>query len=125
MKAGIHPKVKKCAVKCTCGNSFEILSERESMSVDLCSECHPFYTGQQKMIDSAGRVDKFAQRYAAKLSLDKLAKRDTTKAKDLSKLAFKFNPKAPKAPTRPVEEKGEGDKAGAKPGAKGGAKAKK
>lgn len=127
MKAGIHPKVVKCAVKCTCGNSFEILSERDTMSVDLCSECHPFYTGQQKMIDSAGRVDRFAQRYSANLQLDKLAKRDDSKKKDQSKLNFKFNPKAPKAAARPTEEKAEGgDKpAAGKPAAKGGAKGKK
>lgn len=123
MKAGIHPKVMTCQVKCTCGNSFELISDRETMHVDLCSECHPFFTGQQKFVDSAGRVDRFAQRYATNLSLNKLAQRDDRK-KDLSKLTHKINPKVKKdAPRR--EEGKEGAAAAPAAPAKGGAKSKK
>ena len=63
MKSGVHPDVTMCKVTCTCGNSFDIVSEKETMSVDLCSACHPFYTGQQKIVDTEGRVDRFVKRY--------------------------------------------------------------
>ena len=62
MKANIHPEYKTCTVKCACGNTFETGSVRESMSVDICSNCHPFYTGRQKLVDTGGRVDKFKRR---------------------------------------------------------------
>lgn len=63
MKDGIHPKHKYTQVSCTCGNKFEILTRHEKLSVDICSSCHPFYTGTQKFIDSAGRVDAFTKRF--------------------------------------------------------------
>lgn len=62
MKANIHPEYTTCTVKCACGNTFETGSVRESMSVDICSNCHPFYTGRQKLVDTGGRVDKFKRR---------------------------------------------------------------
>lgn len=64
MKENIHPEYHKCVVRCACGEVFETGSVREEMSVDICSKCHPFYTGKQKMIDSGGRVDKFRKRMA-------------------------------------------------------------
>lgn len=70
MKSKIHPKYnEKVTVTCACGNSFETGSTAESLSVEVCSACHPFYTGKQKLVDTAGRVDKFRQRQeeAAKL----------------------------------------------------------
>ena len=65
MKADIHPEYKAIKVTCRCGNSFETASTDTSgeMDVDICSACHPFYTGQQKVIDSGGRVDRFRKRY--------------------------------------------------------------
>ncbi len=63
MKQGIHPDYKKVTVKCACGETFETGSVKDSLSVEICSKCHPFYTGKQKLIDSAGRVDKFKKRY--------------------------------------------------------------
>lgn len=63
MKQGIHPDYKKVTVKCACGETFETGSVKDSLSVEICSKCHPFYTGKQKFIDSAGRVDKFKKRY--------------------------------------------------------------
>lgn len=64
MKEGIHPKYNKLSASCACGNEFELGSVLEEMSVEICSACHPFFTGKQKLIDSAGRIEKFKQRYA-------------------------------------------------------------
>lgn len=66
MKKKIHPKYVKCTITCACGNKIETRSAVEKISVDLCSECHPFFTGKQKIVDSAGRVEKFIRRYAKK-----------------------------------------------------------
>ena len=63
MKQGIHPDYKKVTVKCACGETFETGSVKDSLSFEICSKCHPFYTGKQKLVDSAGRVDKFKKRY--------------------------------------------------------------
>ena len=64
MKADIHPDYSEINVTCSCGNSFKTRSTRgNDLTLDVCSECHPFYTGKQKMLDTAGRVDKFRQKY--------------------------------------------------------------
>jgi len=63
MKEKIHPKYEIITVKCACGNIFQTRSTRASYSVDVCSNCHPFYTGQQKVIDSAGKIEKFMRKY--------------------------------------------------------------
>lgn len=64
MKSDIHPKYIECKVSCACGCSFVTRSTSATIRVDICSACHPFYTGQQKFVDTAGRVDKFRKRYA-------------------------------------------------------------
>jgi large subunit ribosomal protein L31 len=65
MKAGIHPDYKTIAVTCTCGNKFETRSTiGQDLQVEVCSNCHPFYTGKQKVVDTGGRVDKFRKKYA-------------------------------------------------------------
>lgn len=64
MKADIHPKYLEAEVRCACGNSFKTRSTRPVIIVGICNLCHPFYTGQQKFVDTAGRVDKFQQRMA-------------------------------------------------------------
>ena len=66
MKQGIHPDYKEIKVTCSCGNSFETRSttSRENLLIEVCSMCHPFYTGKQKIVDTAGRVDRFQQKYA-------------------------------------------------------------
>ena len=64
MKEGIHPKYVKAVVKCACGETFETGSVKSNMNVDICSKCHPFFTGRQKLIDTGGRVDKFKKRLA-------------------------------------------------------------
>ena len=66
MKAGIHPDYVVCKVSCACGNTFETRSTQAQIKVDICAACHPFYTGSQKFVDTAGRVDKFRKRYAKK-----------------------------------------------------------
>jgi len=66
MKKDIHPDYKACTVTCACGNSFETKSNVETMRIDICSECHPFFTGEQKIVDAAGRIEKFKARYAMK-----------------------------------------------------------
>lgn len=64
MKQDIHPKYEAMTVTCSCGNTFETRSTLgKPLSVEVCSNCHPFYTGKQKMMDTAGRVDKFNKRY--------------------------------------------------------------
>lgn len=67
MKADIHPKYDEISVTCSCGNQFKTRSTLgEDLNVEICSQCHPFYTGKQKIIDTAGRVDRFNQKYGRK-----------------------------------------------------------
>lgn len=66
MKKGIHPKYEKSTVKCSCGNTFETRSTKGDLKVEICSVCHPFFTGKQKLLDTAGRVDKYLKRYGKK-----------------------------------------------------------
>ena len=64
MKEGIHPEYHKITAVCACGNEVEMGSVMDEMKVEICSACHPFFTGKQKLIDSAGRIEKYKQRYA-------------------------------------------------------------
>lgn len=67
MKADIHPAYNEISVTCSCGNSFKTRSTvAKDLRLDVCSSCHPFYTGKQKIVDTAGRVDKFKQKYGLK-----------------------------------------------------------
>jgi len=66
MKEAIHPKYKKAVIACACGHKVETRSTVEAIHVEICSNCHPFFTGKQKFIDSAGRVEKFRRRYGIK-----------------------------------------------------------
>jgi large subunit ribosomal protein L31 len=63
MKAGIHPNYVEATVRCSCGNTFTTRSTASDLHVELCSECHPFYTGKQKLVDTGGRIDRFERRY--------------------------------------------------------------
>jgi len=63
MRKDIHPNYVDCKVTCACGNSFDIKSIKPEMSIDICNECHPFFTGSEKIVDTAGRVDKFKKKY--------------------------------------------------------------
>jgi large subunit ribosomal protein L31 len=64
MKAGIHPNYQNCRVHCACGNDFLTMATKPEIKVEICSECHPFFTGEQRYVDTAGRVDKFRRRVA-------------------------------------------------------------
>ncbi len=63
MRDGIHPDYKTATVKCACGETFETKSTRETINVEICSKCHPFYTGKQKLVDTGGRVEKFRKKF--------------------------------------------------------------
>ncbi len=63
MKAGIHPDYKETTITCACGNVISTRSTKENIKVEICSKCHPFYTGKQKLVDTGGRVDRFKKRF--------------------------------------------------------------
>ncbi len=66
MKEGIHPNYSVTTVKCACGNVIETGSTRKDLKVEICSACHPFFTGKQKLVDAGGRVDRFNKRFGKK-----------------------------------------------------------
>lgn len=63
MKKEIHPNLVECSVSCACGNAFATKSVKPEIRVEICNECHPFFTGSERMVDTAGRIDKFKKRY--------------------------------------------------------------
>ena len=65
MKQGIHPEYVECTVKCSCGNTFTTRSTKPELKIDICNVCHPFYTGQQRFVDTGGRVQRFADKFGA------------------------------------------------------------
>ena len=66
MKQGIHPNYKQTTIRCACGNVIETGSTKQNITVEICSKCHPFFTGKQKLVDTSGRVDKFNKKYGIK-----------------------------------------------------------
>lgn len=66
MKSGIHPQYVEATVTCACGNSFTTMSTKPEVKTEICSACHPFFTGKQKLVDTEGRVEKFLQKYNLK-----------------------------------------------------------
>ena len=91
MKATIHPKwFKDAKVICACGNSFTVGATSEELHVDVCSKCHPFYTGQMKFLDTAGRVEGFKTRMTTK-STKNISKADKRKAKREKRIQEEFN----------------------------------
>jgi len=66
MKAGIHPKYEMTTIKCACGNEIQTKSTAKNIEVEICSACHPFYTGKQKLVDTAGRIERFNKKYGVK-----------------------------------------------------------
>jgi large subunit ribosomal protein L31 len=92
MKDKIHPKTyNNCVVTCACGNSFETISTQQSINVEICSMCHPFYTGQQKYVDTEGRIDKFKKKQVVseRLKKQKEDSKNIKKAKTASKIESK------------------------------------
>ncbi|MFQ6090199.1 MAG: 50S ribosomal protein L31 [Candidatus Bipolaricaulia bacterium] len=66
MKKDIHPEMKPVVIRCSCGAEWETMSTRENLHVDVCSKCHPFFTGEERFVDSEGRVERFRRRYENK-----------------------------------------------------------
>ncbi len=64
MKEGIHPDYYQASARCACGNKFEVGATIKEISVEICSKCHPFFTGKQKLVDTAGRIERFRRKYA-------------------------------------------------------------
>ena len=77
MKAGIHPDYSPTVVTCVCGNTFTTRSTEDNVKLEICSACHPFFTGKQKLVDSAGRVEKFRKKYG-KMAESKEKSADTS-----------------------------------------------
>ena len=107
MKAGIHPEIKNTKVTCLgCGNTFESTSTVDEISVDVCSNCHPFYTGKQKLVDTAGRVDRFrARTEAAKAQKEALGKKAAKATARMEAKIAKSETEAPKAKKAAKAEK--------------------
>ena len=66
MKPGIHPKYEQTTIRCACGEVIATGSTKQNITVEICSKCHPFYTGKQKLVDTAGRIERFNRRYGVK-----------------------------------------------------------
>lgn len=86
MKQGIHPNYVECTVRCTCGNTWVTRSTKSEMTLDLCDKCHPFYTGQQKFVDTGGRVQRFADKFGGAAAAQ-LKKAEEAKAAKAAKAA--------------------------------------
>jgi large subunit ribosomal protein L31 len=111
MKEGIHPNYNVVTVACACGNSFVTRSTASQIRLEICSACHPFYTGRQKLVDTAGRVERFEKRYAAtggKTVVRKpAAKKAAAPARPAAKKADKVLRTAPKAGANKPKPKSE------------------
>ena len=86
MKQGIHPEYVDCVVKCSCGNTFTTRSTKPELKIDICNACHPFYTGTQKLIDTGGRVQRFADKFGGAAAAQ-LKKAEEAKAAKAAKAA--------------------------------------
>lgn len=86
MKQGIHPNYVECTVRCTCGNTWITRATKSEMTIDLCDKCHPFYTGQQKLVDTGGRVQRFADKFGGAAAAQ-LKKAEEAKAAKAAKAA--------------------------------------
>jgi large subunit ribosomal protein L31 len=99
MKEGIHPDYPSAKVSCACGNSFVTRSTRGDFQVDVCSNCHPFYTGTQKLMDAAGRVDRFRKRYSGNKASPNDTKAGEAAAATQARIAEIANPTTEATPS--------------------------
>lgn len=107
MKSDIHPNYGPAVIRCACGNVIETRSTKENISVDVCSACHPFFTGTQKLVDTAGRIDKFQKRFEGRVASAKKIRK--------SKKEISFEPTVQNAPEAPKPSRPGGpERAGAK-----------
>ena len=115
MKEGIHPTYQEVDVRCACGNTFKTRSTKPELHLEICSACHPFFTGRQKLIDTEGRVDRFNKKFGSQSSeqrkaADKAARAERakiTKAANAAKAAAKARAKAAKPAEPPAEKPAE------------------
>jgi large subunit ribosomal protein L31 len=107
MKKDIHPEYQEATVKCVCGNEFKTRSTLKEINVEICSACHPFFTGQQKLVDSAGRVERFMRKYGKDYAAEKApaeakaAPKPEAPAAEPADRAPSSEPSATKPPTEP------------------------
>ena len=113
MKKGIHPKYVECVVTCGCGNSFTTRSLKPTLAVEICSACHPFYTGKQRFVDTAGRVEKFNKRHQWNES--KTSEAQQPKKKKVAKADLQFQTAA----RLPKQKKGKSSDEEDGPGGRG------
>ena len=85
MKPGIHPKYQVVEVRCACGNTFKTKSTKPELHLEICNQCHPFFTGRQKLIDTEGRVERFTKRFGAQSAEARRAATKASKAAKASK----------------------------------------
>ena len=85
MKPGIHPKYQDVEVRCACGNTFKTKSTKPELHLEICNQCHPFFTGRQKLIDTEGRVERFTKRFGAQSAEARRAANKATKATKAAK----------------------------------------
>jgi large subunit ribosomal protein L31 len=102
MKKGIHPKYQEATVTCVCGNTFKTRSTLPEINVEICAACHPFFTGQQKLVDSAGRVERFMKKYGKNYAVEEAPKETAKPAEEKP-----AEPKAEAAPAAPDDENAE------------------
>lgn len=109
MKKDIHPEYVDCTVTCTCGNTFQTRSTKSEIRVDICNACHPFFTGTQKLIDSGGRVQRFANKFgsATEAVAAREAEKKAAKAARAAEYAKKAEAEAAKAAEAATEEAAE------------------
>jgi large subunit ribosomal protein L31 len=87
VKPGIHPKYQDVEVRCACGNTFKTRSTKPELHLEICNQCHPFFTGRQKLIDTEGRVERFTKRFGAQSAEARRAATKATKATKAAKAA--------------------------------------
>ena len=109
MKQGIHPEYMECTVKCSCGNTFTTKSTKPELKIDICNVCHPFYTGQQRFVDTGGRVQRFADKFGS--AKETVAEREA-KAAEKAKRAEEFAKKAEAEAKKAAERKAAAEEAG-------------
>jgi large subunit ribosomal protein L31 len=105
MKEGIHPKYVEATVTCACGNTFKTRSTKPIIKLDICSSCHPFFSGKQKMVDTAGRVEKFRKKYKTIEIGKTTVKKKRTKRSQPKQISSKILTTAPKKRQKETDNK--------------------
>ena len=102
MKEAIHPNYQEVEARCACGNTFKTRSTKPELHLEICSACHPFFTGRQKLIDTEGRVERFNKKFGLQTSEQRKTAEKAAKATKAATAKKAVKPKAPKAPKEPA-----------------------